>query len=166
MPKSDALVIIIVTIVTVIADLAIAVIVGVILSALVYAWNAAKQISASKRPSIREEGALVYEIRGPLFFGSIAGFRELFQIEDDPKVIVIDFASSRVVDQSALQAIEDIAHKYNEAGKTVKLRHLTRDCHKLLRRSGQLLIDSDDDPDYEIAADYDVQLGVFGKAEG
>ncbi|MBT5575216.1 SulP family inorganic anion transporter [Alphaproteobacteria bacterium] len=165
-PKSDALVIIIVTIVTVIADLAIAVIVGVILSALVYAWNAAKQISASKRPSIREEGALVYEIRGPLFFGSIAGFRELFQIEDDPKVIVIDFASSRVVDQSALQAIEDIAHKYNEAGKTVKLRHLTRDCHKLLRRSGQLLIDSDDDPDYEIAADYDVQLGVFGKAEG
>ena len=78
---------------------------------------------------------------------------------------MIDFAASRIVDQSALQAIEDIAKKYYEAGKRVKLRHLTRDCHRLLIRSGQLMIDSDDDPDYQIAADYSVKLGVFGKSE-
>ena len=165
-PKSDALIIIIVTVVTVMADLAVAVIVGVILSALVYAWNAAKQITASTRPSVREAGALVYEIKGPLFFGSTAGFRELFQIKEDPDLIVIDFTESRVVDQSALQAIEDIAQKYHEAGKQVKLRHLTKDCQRLLRKSGQLVINSEDDPDYKIAADYSVRLGVFGKAEG
>ena len=165
-PKSDALVIIVVTVVTVMADLAVAVIVGVILSALVYAWNAAKQITASTRPSVREAGALVYEIRGPLFFGSTAGFRELFKIKEDPELIVIDFAGSRVVDQSALQAIEDVAQKYHEAGKQVKLRHLTKDCQRLLSKSGQLVINSEDDPDYKIAADYSVRLGVFGKAEG
>ena len=165
-PRSDALVIIVVTVVTVMADLAIAVVVGVILSALVYAWNAAKQITASTRPSVREKGALVYEIKGPLFFGSVTSFRELFQIKDDPDVVVIDFAASRVVDQSALQAIEDIAQKYHDAGKEVKLRHLTRDCHQLLTRSGQLMIDSDDDPDYQVAADYGVKLGAFGQAEG
>ena len=165
-PKSDALVIIVVTVVTVMADLAVAVIVGVVLSALVYAWSAAKQITASTRPSVRESGALVYDIRGPLFFGSIAGFRELFQIKDDPALIVIDFAKSRVVDQSALQAIEDVAQKYHEAGKQVKLRHLTKDCQRLLSKSGQLVIDSEDDPDYETAADYSVRLGVFGKSEG
>ena len=165
-PKSDALVIIVVTVVTVMADLAVAVIVGVILSALVYAWNAAKQITASTRPSVREAGALVYEIKGPLFFGSTAGFRELFQIKEDPDLIVIDFTGSRIVDQSALQAIEDIAQKYHEAGKQVKLRHLTKDCQRLLRKSGQLVINSEDDPDYKIAADYSVRLGVFGKAEG
>ena len=165
-PKSDALVIIVVTAVTVMADLAIAVIVGVILSALVYAWNAAKQITASTRPSVREEGALVYEIKGPLFFGSTTSFRELFHIKDDPDLVVIDFAQSRVVDQSALQAIEDIAQKYHDNGKEVKLRHLTRDCHSLLTKSGQLMIDSDDDPDYEVAVDYRIKLGVFGGGEG
>ena len=164
-PLSDALVIIVVTMVTVIADLAIAVIVGVIMSALVYAWNAAKQIQASIRPSVRVEGALVYEIKGPLFFGSVTSFRELFQIADDPDVVVIDFAQSRVVDQSALQAIEDIAQKYSEAGKEVKLRHLSRNCHQLLSRAGQLIIDSDDDPEYDLVADYRVKLGVFGAAD-
>ena len=120
-PRADALVILTVTAVTVIEDLAIAVIVGVIMSALVYAWNAAKTIQASKRPSISEKGAIVYDIKGPLFFGSATGFRELFQIKDDPATVIIDFATSRVVDQSALQAIEDIAAKYHEAGKTVRM---------------------------------------------
>ena len=164
-PRADALVIIVVTTVTVMADLAIAVVVGVILSALVYAWNAAKQITASTRPSVREKGALVYELRGPLFFGSVTTFRELFQVINDPNLVVIDFAKSRVVDQSALQAIEDIAQKYHEAGKEVKLRHLTRDCHRLLLRTGQLMVDSSDDPSYEVAVDYGVKLGVFGKPE-
>ena len=160
-PRADALVILTVTAVTVIEDLAIAVIVGVIMSALVFAWNAAKDIQASKRPSIREKGAIVYDIKGPLFFGSTAGFLELFQIRDDPDTVIIDFTGSRVVDQSALQAIEDIAAKYHEAGKTVMLRHLSRDCHRLLTRAGQLVIGSDDDPEYQVAADYRVKQGVF-----
>jgi len=161
-PKSDALVILVVTFVTVIEDLAVAVIVGVIMSALVYAWNAAKAIQASTRPSIREKGALVYEIKGPLFFGSIESFRDLFTIDDDPDRVIIDFASSRIVDQSALQAIDDIAAKYNAVGKTVMLRHISPDCHKLLSKSGQLIINSDDDPDYQVAADYGIKAGVFG----
>jgi len=76
--------------------------------------------------------------------------------------VIVDFAGSRVVDQSALQAIEAIAGKYTQAGKSIRLRHLTRDCHKLLNRAGQLMIDSDDDPEYQIAADYGVKTGVFG----
>ena len=158
-PRADALVTIVVTIVTVWQDLAIAVVVGVIMSALVYAWNAAKRINASTRPSIREQGALVYEINGPLFFGSITSFMELFQFDDDPELVIIDFANSRVVDQSALQAIEDVAAKYQALGKRVMLRHLTRDCHQLLTKSGQLIVDSADDPDYQIAADYRVHVG-------
>ena len=161
-PRSDALVVIVVTFVTVIEDLAIAVVVGVIMSALVYAWNAAKRIDAIRRPSIREQGALVYEIQGPLFFSSTAAFREMFDFAGDPKTVIIDFANSRVVDQSALQAIDDVAAKYSSLGKRVMLRHLSRDCHRLLAKSGQLIIDSDDDPDYKIAADYRVKLGVFG----
>ena len=161
-PLSDALVVVVVTFVTVIEDLAIAVVVGVIMSALVYAWNAAKRIDAVRRASIREEGALVYEIQGPLFFSSTAGFRELFDFANDPETVIIDFAASRVVDQSALQAIDDVAAKYNSIGKRVMLRHLSHDCHRLLAKSGQLIVDSDDDPDYQVAADYGVKLGVFG----
>lgn len=160
-PRADALVVIVVTGVTVAEDLAIAVIVGVIMSALVYAWNVSKRIEASTRPSKREKGALVYDIQGPLFFGSVTGFRDLFDIENDPQIIIIDFARSRVVDQSALQAIEEVAARYHAAGKRVILRHLSRDCHRVLSKSGQLIVDSDDDPDYGIAVDYDVRLGVF-----
>lgn len=160
-PRADALVTIVVTCVTVAEDLAVAVVVGVIMSALVYAWNAAKRIDASTRPSVREAGALVYDIQGPLFFGSVTSFHELFDIKNDPDRVIIDFAASRIVDQSALQAIEDIAAKYSAAGKTVFLRHLSRDCHRLLSKSGQLIIDSDDDPDYGIAVDYGVKLGIL-----
>ena len=162
-PKSDALVIILVTGVTVLEDLAVAVIVGVIVSALVFAWKSASKIRAIERPSIREEGAKVYEIEGPLFFSSTNSFLEIFKPAEDPEVIIIDFAKSRVIDQSALKAIEDIADRYNSIGKKIKLRHLTRDCHKLLSRAGQLVVDSDDDPDYAIAVDYDVKLGIFGQ---
>ena len=162
-PKSDALVIILVTVVTVLEDLAVAVIVGVIVSALVFAWKSASRIRAIERPSIREQGAKVYEIEGPLFFSSTNSFLEIFKPSKDPDVIIIDFARSKVIDQSALKAIEDIADKYNNIGKKVKLRHLTRDCHRLLSRAGQLVVDSDDDPDYGIAVDYDVKLGIFGR---
>ena len=162
-PRSDALVTILVTVVTVIADLAIAVIVGVIVSALVFAWKSASRIRAVERSSKSEKGAKVYEIEGPLFFSSTNSFLEIFNPSKDPKVIIIDFARSKVIDQSALKAIEDIAKKYNSFGKKVKLRHLTRDCHKLLSRAGQLVVDSDDDPDYGMAVDYGVKLGIFGK---
>jgi SulP family sulfate permease len=80
---------------------------------------------------------------------------------EDPDTVIIDFAASRVVDQSALQAIEDVADKYNDLGKRVMLRHLSRDCHRLLSKAGQLMIDSDDDPDYGVAVDYDINLGAF-----
>ena len=160
-PWMDAFVIILVTGVTVVEDLAVAVVVGVIVSALAYAWNNAKRIHIIERDSIREPGARVYELEGPLFFGSTYGFAELFHPDEDPDVVIVDFMRSRVVDQSALQAIEDLAAKYEAKGKTLKLRHLSRDCHKLLTNAGQLMVDSADDPDYEIAADYNVRTGIF-----
>ena len=162
-PKSDALVTVLVTVVTVVEDLAIAVIFGVIVSALVFAWKSASRIRAIERSSKTEKGAKVYEIEGPLFFSSTNSFLEIFKPSEDPELVIIDFAKSKVIDQSALKAIEDIADKYNSFGKKVKLRHLTRDCHKLLSRAGQLVVDSDDDPDYGMAVDYDVKLGIFGR---
>ncbi|MAD94974.1 MAG: sodium-independent anion transporter [Rhodobacteraceae bacterium] len=161
-PIADAFVIMLVTIVTVYKDLAIAVIVGVIVSALVYAWNAASRISATSHPSKSEPGARVYDIEGPLFFGSATRFQELFKPTDDPDTVILDFAGSRVVDQSALQAIEAVAAKYDSAGKRLMLRHLSQDCHQLLNKAGQLMVDADDDPNYRLSVDYDIQLGRFG----
>ena len=158
-PPSDALVIVLVTVVTVWTDLAIAVVVGVIVSALTYAWSNAVRIRATSYRTA--EGAKVYQVRGPLFFGSAAGFAELFDVEADPSLVVVDFAESRVADQSALTVIETVAARYEAAGKRLQLRHLSHDCHRLLQRAGQLIVDSDDDPDYEIAADYSVRTGVL-----
>ncbi|WP_298675297.1 SulP family inorganic anion transporter [uncultured Lentibacter sp.] len=160
-PLTDAFVTILVTIVTVAYDLAIAVVVGVIVSALAYAWNNATRIHAVTRESTTDEGAKVYEIQGPLFFGSADGFAELFDVAGDPDLVIVDFKDSRVVDQSALQAIEAVAAKYEAAGKQIKLRHLSRDCHRLLTKAGHLMVDSDDDPDYALAVDYDVQTGIL-----
>ena len=100
-------------------------------------------------------------VQGPLFFGSAEGFQELFDPKQDPDRIIVDFAGSRVVDQSALTAIEALAAKYEAAGKSIQLRHLSPDCHHLLSRAGQLIVDSDDDPDYGIAVDYSVRTGVL-----
>ncbi len=161
-PAMDAFVIVLVTVVTVMEDLAVAVVVGVIVSALAYAWNNAKRIHAITRDSETEKGAKVYEIQGPLFFGSSDGFVELFDVPNDPDTVIVDFAESRVVDQSALQAIENIAGKYEAAGKRVMLRHLSHDCHKLLNKAGHLMVDSDDDPDYGLAVDYSVRTGILG----
>lgn len=161
-PLTDAAVIVLVTGVTVAYDLATAVVVGVIVSALAYAWNNARRIHVIERDSVRTPGAHVYEIEGPLFFGSTDKFAELFHPESDPDVVIVDFMRSRVVDQSALQAIEDLARKYEALGKTLQLRHLSHDCHKLLSKAGQLIVDSDDDPDYELAVDYSVRTGAFG----
>ncbi|WP_298436056.1 SulP family inorganic anion transporter [uncultured Jannaschia sp.] len=158
-PRIDAVVIILMTIVTVLTDLAIAVVVGVIVSALAYAWENARRIRASTYET--PEGARVYQVNGPLFFGSATGFVELFDPEADPSVVIVDFAESRVADQSALQAIEAVAGKYEAAGKRIELRHLSRDCHRLLTKAGHLMVDSDDDPDYAIAANYGVRTGIL-----
>ena len=160
-PRTDAFVTILVTVVTVATDLATAVVVGVIVSALAYAWSNATRIHAIKRDSKTSAGAQVYEIQGPLFFGSSEGFTEIFDIENDPDVVIVDFANSRVADQSALQAIEALAQKYEDAGKQIQLRHLSRDCHKLLAKAGHLIVDSDDDPDYALAVDYSVKTGII-----
>jgi SulP family sulfate permease len=158
-PRMDAFVTLLVTVVTVMEDLAVAVVVGVIVSALAYAWNNARRIHARIGD---EDGARVYRVQGPLFFGSTAGFANLFDPESDPDLVVVDFADSRVVDQSALQAIEAVAAKYEAVGKQIQLRHLSRDCHRLLTRAGHLMVDSDDDPDYALAADYSVRTGIIG----
>ena len=159
-PLTDAFVIVLVTVVTVFEDLAVAVVVGVIVSALAYAWNNARRIHA--KVHVTPEGAKVYQVQGPLFFGSSDGFVELFNPDADPQAVVIDFADSRVVDQSALQAIEAVAGKYEARGKRVVLRHLSRDCHRLLSRAGHLMVDSDDDPDYGLAVNYSVRTGILG----
>jgi SulP family sulfate permease len=159
-PRIDAFVILLVTAVTVVEDLAVAVVVGVIVSALAYAWGNATRIRAQTH--ITPEGAKVYRVQGPLFFGSSDGFAELFDVSGDPSKVIVDFADSRVADQSALQAIEAVAGKYEAAGKSLQLRHLSRDCHRLLKRAGHLMVDSDDDPDYEIAVDYSVRTGILG----
>jgi sulfate permease, SulP family len=159
-PLTDAMVTVLVTVVTVMSDLAIAVVVGVIVSALAFAWNNATRIhgTASQAPT----GEKVYQITGPLFFGSVEGFTEIFDPRGDPDRVIVDFMDSRVVDQSALQAIEALASKYQALGKSLQLRHLTRDCHYLLNRAGQLVVDSDDDPNYGLAVDYSVKTGILG----
>ena len=161
-PRADALVILLVTFVTVMEDLAIAVIVGVIVSALVYAWENATMIRARKR--FKNDGTKVYEIWGPLFFGSIQNFNSKFDIQNDPKNIEIDFIESRVSDHSGIESIEAVAKKYKSAGKRLMLRHLSSDCHRLLNKSGQLTVMQNDDPDYELAVDYDVQIGRFSSS--
>ena len=161
-PLSDAFVILLVTAVTVAYDLATAVFVGVIVSALTYAWNNATRIHAIE--DVGEAGAKVYRVQGPLFFGSADGFVELFDPKSDPERVIVDFKESRVVDQSALTAIDSVAAKYEAAGKSLQLRHLSRDCHQLLTKAGSLVVDSDDDPDYQIAVDYGVRVGQLGTA--
>lgn len=159
-PLTDAFVIVLVTVVTVMEDLAVAVVVGVIVSALAYSWNNARRIHANIEEA--EDGSKIYQVQGPLFFGSSDGFAELFDPEGDPDRVIVDFAGSRVVDQSALQAIEAVALKYETRGKSIQLRHLSRDCHELLNRAGHLMIDSDDDPDYGLAVNYSVKTGILG----
>lgn len=159
-PLTDAIVIVLVTVVTVLTDLATAVVVGVIVSALAYAWSNAKRIHA--KTYVTPEGAKVYQVQGPLFFGSAEGFTELFEIDSDPGRVIVDFAESRVADQSALQAIEKLAGRYEATGKRIELRHLSRDCHRLLTKAGHLMVDSDDDPNYQIATDYAVRTGILG----
>jgi len=138
--------------VTVWTDLAVAVIVGVIVSALVFAWQHAKQMSA--KSFINDEGSKVYELNGPLFFGSIHAFTELFDPKNDPDDVVVDFYDSRVADHSGLEAIDALAERYQRAGKKLHLKHLSGECRDLLKRAGDLVeVNVIEDPVYHVADD-------------
>ena len=156
-PKSDAFVLIAVSVITIFADLAIAVFAGVIISALVFAWENAIRIRARKR--VKEDGTKVYEIFGPLFFGSIQAFNGKFDIKNDPDKVEIDFLESRVSDHSALEALFNLISKYEAAGKQVKLKHLSEDCKNLMVKASPKLTsaieESIDDPRYHVMANSD-----------
>lgn len=151
-PMTDAFVIVLVSGITVVADLAIAVIVGVIVSALVFAWKHAQHIEAEK--SIDDNGMKIYNLRGPVFFGSVANFKELFTPEEDPEHVVIEFARSRISDHSGIEALDNLAEKYTALGKTLHIRHLSPECVALLAKAGDLCeVDQLADPDYHVASD-------------
>lgn len=154
-PLADAFVLIAVSLITVWKDLAVAVIAGVIMSALVFAWKNATMIRARKR--IKEDGTKVYEIWGPLFFGSIQNFNSKFDVRNDPDSVEIDFIESRVNDHSGIEALQGLTNKYREAGKHIKLIHLSPECKDLLLKADpdfDNLIESDiDDPRYHVVTD-------------
>ena len=151
-PLADTLVGVTVAVVTVLTDLAIAVIVGVIMSALVFAWQHAKHISA--KTYVDEKGFKFYEITGPLFFGSVQNFHELFDPKNDPQEVVVDFANARVYDHSGLEAIDTLAIRFARAQKTLHLRHLSPECKILMDKAGDLVeINLMEDPNYHVADD-------------
>ncbi len=153
MPKSDIFVMVLVTLVTVfLHNLALAVVVGVIISALVFAWDNAKRIRARKY--IDEEGVKHYEIYGPLFFGSITAFNEKFDVLNDPQEVIIDFEESRVVDMSAIEALNKITERYQKVGKKIHLKHLSPDCRTLLKNAEEIIeVNVLEDPTYKVAVD-------------
>lgn len=151
-PKNDAFVLILVSGVTVFTDLAVAVIVGVIVSALFFAWEHASHIHVKSYDD--EEGSRVYELNGPLFFGSVKNFLDLFTPMDDPDDVIIEFQNSRVADHSAIEAIDNLADKYIKAGKNLHLRHLSAECKELLTKAGNLVeVNVMEDPVYHVADD-------------
>jgi sulfate permease, SulP family len=151
-PMSDAIVIVLVSAVTVATDLAVAVFVGVIVSALVFAWKHAKIIHAVTH--VDTNGSKIYAINGPLFFGSSANFLEIFDAKNDPQDVIVEFVNARVADHSAIEAIDTLAERYLKLGKTLHLRHLSADCTQLLRKAGSLVeINVIEDPHYHVADD-------------
>ncbi len=154
-PRSDVFVLVLVSGLTVIFDLAIAVISGVIVSALVFSWESAKRIRARKH--FKDDGTKVYEIWGPLFFASVTVFNSKFDPKDDPDKIEIDFIESKVTDHSGIEAIFNLVEKYESRGKSVKLKHLSNECKTLLFRASpkfhNVIEDGVDDPRYHVVAD-------------
>ena len=149
-PKHDALVIVAVTVATVFTNLATAVILGILIAALVFAWEHAKQLSVQKH--IDEKGAKVYQLTGTLFFASIASFHDLFDPRNDPAEIVVEFKRARVMDHSAIEAIDRLAQKYQNFGKQVRLRHLSPDCYELLQKAKSMVeVNLLEDPRYHVA---------------
>lgn len=152
-PKSDIFVMVMVTLVTVfLHNLALAVIIGVVIAALVFAWDNAKRIRARKH--IDENGVKHYEIYGPLFFGSVTAFNEKFDVLNDPKEIIIDFEESRVVDMSAIEALNKVTERYQKVGKKVHLKHLSADCRQLIKNAEQVIdVNVIEDPTYKVVTD-------------
>ncbi|WP_298526554.1 SulP family inorganic anion transporter [uncultured Christiangramia sp.] len=152
-PKKDIFLVVVVALITVfLHNLALAVLVGVILSALFFAWESAKRIRARK--FIDENGVKHYEIYGPLFFASTTNFAEKFDALNDPEEIIIDFKDSRVSDMSAIEALNAVTQKYSKVGKKVHLRHLSDDCIRLLKNADAIIeVNILEDPDYKVAAD-------------
>jgi SulP family sulfate permease len=149
-PRADAMVVVLVAGVTLAFNLATAVVVGVIVSALVFAWQHAKQIRVST--SVDEQGWKVYELEGTLFFASSAGFQELFAPRTDPQDVVVEFRRARVADHSAIQAIDALAERYRSAGKRLHLRHLSPDCRELLEQAKDMIeVNLPEDPRYRVA---------------
>jgi len=148
MPRADAFVLIVVTIITVVEDLAVAVIAGIIISALVFAWEHAK---IHAKTSTDKDAKKIYELEGPLFFGSVTSFNEQFDVENDPDEVVIDFKDARVMDSSGVEAIDGITEKYKQAGKKLTLKHLSADCKKVLTSAGPFCSYEEDDPTYKVA---------------
>ncbi len=153
MPKSDVLVMVVVTLITVLLhNLALAVLIGVIISALMFAWENAKRIRARK--FLDENGIKHYEISGPLFFGSVSAFNEKFDTVNDPEEVIIDFAESRVVDMSGIDALNKLTERYLKVGKKLHLKHLSADCRMLLSNADKLIdVNIMEDPTYKIVAD-------------
>ncbi len=149
MPKSDAFVLIAVTIITIFEDLAVAVIAGIIISALVFAWKHAKIFAHTSVEGDKK----IYELDGPLFFGSVTSFNEAFDVANDPAEVVIDFKNARVMDSSGAEAIDALTQKYRKADKKLTLRHLSEDCKKTLRIAGPFCTYEEDDPTYKVAVD-------------
>ena len=148
MPRSDAFVMVVVTLITIVEDLAVAVISGVIISALVFAWKHARIYATSL---LEADGTKVYELDGPLFFGSSASFFDAFTIEQDPVHVVIDFKNARVMDSSGVEAIDTLTKKYEDAGKQLTLRHLSKDCITMLKAAGPHCTYEEDNPTYKVA---------------
>lgn len=153
MPKSDVFVMIMVTLITVfLHNLALAVIIGVIIAALVFAWDNAKRIRARKY--IDENGVKHYEIYGPLFFASITAFNEKFDVLNDPNEVIIDFEESRVVDMSAIEALNKLTERYHKVGKKIHLKHLSADCRALLKNADKIIdVNVMEDPTYKVVVD-------------
>ena len=147
----DVFVMVIVTIITVVEDLAIAVIAGVIISALVFAWKHARIWA---KTSIEEDGTKVYTLEGPLFFASATTFSDNFDIDGDPQKVVIDFKDARVLDFSGVEAIDARTKKYEDANKSLQLRHLSADCKAILKQAGPHCSYEEDDPTYKVAFNY------------
>lgn len=150
MPKSDIFVGIMVALITIVLhNLALAVLVGVIISALVFAWDNAKRIRARKH--IDENGVKYYEIFGPLFFGSVTAFTDKFDPENDPDEVVVDFKESRVVDMSAIDALDKLSKKYAQQNKKLHLKYLSEDCRKMLKNAEAVIeVNIQEDPTYKV----------------
>jgi SulP family sulfate permease len=159
-PRSDAFVLILVSVVTVLTDLAIAVVVGVIVSALVFAWNNARTIYVQVDEKRSKKNKKYYILHGHLFFASILSFKDLFKPKDDPADVVIDFKHSRVWDHSGLQAIDDLVERYRKAGTKLHLLHLSADCRRLLDKASAVIEPHpDEDPHYRVAVNYSNKPG-------